>query len=106
MSARSQITEHAADRPGNGASRTWSRTIGGQAYSFTAVTMPSGERRYFASRFNGYPGGARFACAWDQAAEMTFRTDGTVRNRRFAPRTDHYWTRASQPARSRARTAR
>jgi hypothetical protein len=103
MSARSQITEHAADRPGNGASRTWSRTIGGQAYSFTEVTMPDGERRYLASRFNGYPGGPRFGCAWDQAASMTFRADGTVRNRRFAPRTDHYWTR---PERDRTRAAR
>jgi hypothetical protein len=87
MSERSKITEHAPYHAGDGTSRTWSRTIQGVLYSFTAVAMPSGERRYFASRFNGYSGGPRFACAWDQAAEMTFRADGSVRNRRFAPRT-------------------
>jgi hypothetical protein len=99
MSERSKITEHAPHREGNGSSRTWQRTIQGVLYSFNAVTMPDGERRYFASRFNGYPGGAKFACAWDQAAEMTFYRDGGTRNRRYAPRTDRYWDR---PQRSRA----
>lgn len=100
MSERSAITEHEGAREGDGTSRTWSRVIQGTLYSFTAVTMPSGERRYFASRFNGYPGGPQFGCAWDRASETTFRADGSVRSRRFAPRTDHYWTR--EPARTRA----
>jgi hypothetical protein len=100
MSERSKVTEQGPEHEGFGTSRSWSRTIQGIRYSFTAVTMPSGERRYFASRFNGYPGGARFACAWDRAAEMTFLTDGSVRNQRFAPRTDHYWTRPQRGVRA------
>ena len=41
----------------------------GKDYAFTAVTMRDGERRYFASRFNGYPGGRRFGCAWTPCFE-------------------------------------
>jgi hypothetical protein len=52
-----------------GDSRHWRRTIMGKDYAFTAVTMRDGERRYFASRFNGYPGGRRFGCAWTPCFE-------------------------------------
>ncbi len=68
MSARSEVRQYEATRPGNGSSRTWSRELGGSRYRFTAVLMPSGERRYFVSRYNGYPDD-RFACAWSRCAE-------------------------------------
>jgi len=58
---------------GCGTSRYWSRTIRGIQYSFTAVLMPNGERRYFARRFNGYAGGPRFACAWTPCFSYTVR---------------------------------
>ncbi|HZZ17166.1 MAG TPA: hypothetical protein VFE08_14525 [Candidatus Sulfotelmatobacter sp.] len=63
MNDRSQITY----TPGHelfGDSKRWTRTIRGKQYRFNAVLMPDGERRYFASVFNGYAGGPRFACAW------------------------------------------
>jgi hypothetical protein len=63
-------------QPGFGTSRTWSRQIAGTLYSFTVVTMPDGEVRWFASRFNGYVGGPSFACAWDQVSARTFRPTG------------------------------
>jgi hypothetical protein len=71
--ARSEIYVTEPLREGNGTSRLWSRTIAGVAYSFTAVTMPDGERRYFVSRYNGYRDdgtewgrtiGMQFGCAW------------------------------------------
>jgi hypothetical protein len=65
VGTRSEVTSHAADRPGNGSSRTWSREIAGTLYAFTLVTMPDGEVRVFVQRFNGYVGGTRFACAWE-----------------------------------------
>ena len=71
--ARSAITvsQPAPWQEGSGTSRRWTRTIRGQLYSFTAVTMPSGERRYFSSRFNDYAGGPQFACAWSPCFEHT-----------------------------------
>jgi hypothetical protein len=45
VGTRSEVTSHAADRPGNGSSRTWSREIAGTLYAFTLVTMPDGEVR-------------------------------------------------------------
>lgn len=104
-SERTNVRTHDPVREGDGFSVTWQRTVAGTDYAFNLVTMPGGEKRVFASRFNGYPGGERFACAWDQAAEFTFRTDGTVRTRRYPPRTDHYWTRDAAPERQ-VRTAR
>jgi hypothetical protein len=46
--ARSAIT--ASDQPGNGTFRSWTRTIGGRTYAFTAVLIPDGERRYVARK--------------------------------------------------------
>lgn len=68
---RSTVRHREPDRPGNGRSRVWTRTIGGQTYSFTLVTMPSGEIRWFVNRFNGYPD-PRFGCAWSAYREWTF----------------------------------
>jgi hypothetical protein len=74
---RSTITDHQPNRPGNGSSRTWSRVLRGVPHRFTAVTMPDGERRYFADRYNGYgddgtdrgrESGMRFGCAWSRVA--------------------------------------
>jgi hypothetical protein len=39
-------------RPGDGTSRSWSRDIGDYRYSFTLVNMPSGEVRWFVSRYD------------------------------------------------------
>jgi hypothetical protein len=58
-------------RPPFGMSRHWQRELGGKLYSFTAVIMPDGERRYVARRFNGYVGGPKFGCAWDQCFSVT-----------------------------------
>jgi hypothetical protein len=73
MGQRSMVRVWPADRPGNGTSRTWSRTLGGKAYRFTAVLMPDGERRYFASVFNGYVGGQQFGCAWSRCGQWVVR---------------------------------
>jgi len=63
---------------GHGTCRRWSRTINGRPYSFNAVTMPNGERRYFVERYNGYlsgpdglptPGATAWGCAWSPAHE-------------------------------------
>jgi hypothetical protein len=61
---RSEITATGPSRPGNGTSLSWGRTINGTMHTFTAVSMPDGEKRYFVSRFNGYVGGPAFGCAW------------------------------------------
>jgi hypothetical protein len=71
MSERSAVYVMEPRMEGFGTSRLWQRTIQGRLYSFTAVLMPNGERRYFASRFNGYSGGPAFACAWDPCFEHT-----------------------------------
>jgi len=72
---RSPVIDHEPDRPGNGSTRTWSRVLRGVPHGFTAVTMPDGERRYFASRYNGYgddgtdagrESGMRYGCAWSR----------------------------------------
>lgn len=76
MSERGKVTRHEPSRPGNGSSLTWQRTIQGKPYSFTAVLMPDGERRYFASVFNGYSGGPKFACAWTRVLSWTFKKEG------------------------------
>lgn len=77
---RSEIREEGPSRPGNGTSRTWSRTIAGVPYRFTAVTMPDGERRYTVDRYNGYlddgteegrARGMRWGCAWSPAHWIT-----------------------------------
>ena len=46
----------------HGTSRRWMRVIRGRLYSFTAVLMPDGERRYFVNRFDGTD--QRFDCEW------------------------------------------
>lgn len=56
-------------RPGHGMSRRWTRVLRGKLYSFTAVTMPSGELRYSANRWDGggvpgTPGHPNFDCEW------------------------------------------
>ena len=60
---RSPVTHHEPAEPGHGSSRHWHRTIGGRDYSFTAVLMPSGQRRYFAVQLEAGADG-RFACYW------------------------------------------
>lgn len=76
MSERSAITEHVPTREGDGTSRMWRRTIQGRQYSFTAVVMPDGERRYFASRLQ--PGkDPRFACYWRPAGEWIVKPRAT-----------------------------
>lgn len=70
---RSEVREQGAFRGGNGTSRSWSRTIRGTLYGFTAVVMPDGEHRYFVRKFNGYVGGPSWDCAWDVAASWTVR---------------------------------
>jgi hypothetical protein len=84
---RSSITEHAPTREGNGSTRTWTRTLRGVPHSFTAVTMPNGERRYAVSRYNGYGddgteagrrSGMRFGCAWSVVAFWTVRPPAPV----------------------------
>ena len=59
---RTAIATRGPNRPGNGTSRMWTRVILGKLYSFTAVIMPDGERRYFANRFDGTD--SRFDCEW------------------------------------------
>lgn len=71
-SPRTAVTDHAPTREGNGSSRTWQRTIRGVHYSFTAVLMPNGERRYAASRLTGAD--ARFACSWTRVGFWTTRS--------------------------------
>lgn len=78
VSERSEIRETGPRQEGFGTSRRWTRTIGGQQYSFTAVLMPDGERRYFASKFNGYSGGPRFACAWTPCFEHTVKPQAST----------------------------
>lgn len=78
ISPRTPIITTEPAREGNGTCRRWSRTINGRPYSFNAVTMPNGERRYFVSRYNGYlsdadglptPGATKWGCAWSPAHE-------------------------------------
>jgi hypothetical protein len=82
--SRGEIHTSLPDRPGNGTSRTWARTIGGARFTFTAVAMPDGERRYFVSRYNGYgdrgtpasrENGMRFGCAWSRVHAITIRPE-------------------------------
>jgi hypothetical protein len=75
---RSAVHESGPMQPGFGSSRTWTRELNGTLYSFNAVLMPDGERRYFVSRFNGYVGGPKFACAWTPCREWIVKPNGTV----------------------------
>jgi hypothetical protein len=68
---RSTIQELQPSREGNGSTRRWTREINGHLYSFTAVLMPSGERRYAVDVFNGYAGGPSWGCAWDRVHFVT-----------------------------------
>ena len=69
---RGKITERAPLQEGYGTSRRWTRVIRGIRYSFTAVLMPSGERRYAVTRLR--PGGdPRFAREWKSVAFWTVR---------------------------------
>lgn len=78
---RSEVVEHAPLREGNGSTRTWSRTLRGVPYRFTAVLMPNGERRYVVRRYNGHDDGTpegvrtgmRFDCAWSPVAFWTVK---------------------------------
>jgi hypothetical protein len=56
---------------GNGTSFRYQRVIFGALYSFTFVVMPDGETRYFVTRYNGYVGGPKFACAWTLVKSIT-----------------------------------
>lgn len=55
-----------------GSSRRWGRTILGQAYSFTAVLMPSGERRYFATKLREGKD-PRFGSSWEPCFEYIIK---------------------------------
>lgn len=74
---RSPVTHHEPLKPGFGSSRTWQRIIGGKRYSFTAILMPSGERRYAASRLDipdramNPETCAQFACYWHRVGFWT-----------------------------------
>lgn len=69
--ARSQVTEYPPLHEGFGTSRKWSRMIQGRLYSFNAVLMPNGERRYFADRFDGRD--MRFGHTWKPVLGWTFK---------------------------------
>lgn len=60
-----------AKRLGDGTSRSWTRVLSGKRYSFTAVLMPDGERRYSISRFDGPEGASNFAHYWTQVHFVT-----------------------------------
>lgn len=70
------------NQSGHGTARRWRREIQGTWYTFTAVLMPDGERRYFANRFNGYAGGMNYACAWTPVLEWIFKPE--------KPKPDYY----------------
>ena len=78
--ARSEITHHEPHQTGHGSSRTWQRTILGKQYSFNAVLMPNGERRYFAHQLE--PGkddlAARFACYWHPVISWIIKEENNV----------------------------
>ena len=73
---RGPVRQHSARMPGHGHYISWTRTIAGVPFNFSIVTMPNGDRRYVVSRYNGYTGGLRFACAWTQVHFITV-TPGT-----------------------------
>jgi hypothetical protein len=68
---RSAVRVTEPNRPGNGTSRHWTRTLSGKRYSFTAVLMPSGERRYSVSRFDGPHGAPNFDYYWTRLHYVT-----------------------------------
>jgi len=71
--SRSTVAEGALVGRHGAASVFWKRVIDGTMYRFERVIMPDGERRYIAYRFNGYAGGPRFGCAWEQAHFITVK---------------------------------
>lgn len=85
---RSEITHHEPIREGNGSSRTWSRTIRGKLYSFEAVFMPNGERRYFASRLQDGKD-SRFACYWTRVFALTLPDEPIIIDMRNGGAFDH-----------------
>lgn len=88
---RSDIRVREPHRDGWGTSRAWTRVLGGKLYSFHAVTMPDGERRYAVSRWDGggrpgEPGHPNFACDWTPVFSYTvpvYRATQAVRFRRL-----------------------
>jgi len=76
---RTRIIDHEPMRDGNGSTRTWARTIAGQRYSFTAVLMPDGERRYFAKKLRAGKDW-RFGSSWQPVLGWTFKPAVTVLN--------------------------
>lgn len=68
---RSEILIRQPMRPGDGTSRVWTRVLSGKRYSFTAVLMPSGERRYSVSRYDGRPDGRYFSQYWTRLHFVT-----------------------------------
>jgi hypothetical protein len=86
VGARGAVHESKADRPGNGDSRRWSRNIGDWRYSFTLVNMPSGEIRWFVTRYDtpiskwadrasytNEQARLKFGCYWHPYREWTFK---------------------------------
>lgn len=73
-SERSDVIDHPSPKPHHGTSRTWQRTIAGRRYSFNAVLMPSGERRYFARQLEAGRDdhAALFSCYWHPVLSWTF----------------------------------
>ena len=85
---RSEVRESAPRREGNGTSRMWQREMRGKLYSFHAVTMPDGERRYHASRWDGpgrpgTPGNPNFAHHWTPVFSYTVPVYHVTQSERF-----------------------
>lgn len=70
-SERSAIRVTQPSRPGNGTTRSWTRTLSGKLYGFFLVTMPDGEIRYEIRRYDGSPEGTKFDCDWTRLHFIT-----------------------------------
>lgn len=93
---RGEIRTYEPTREGWGSRRAWNRMLGGKLYSFHIVTMPDGERRYGASRWDGggrpgEPGHPNFACDWTIVFTYTVPVYHATQSERF-PRLWHVHT--------------
>ncbi|MFE7796980.1 hypothetical protein [Nocardia sp. NPDC057440] len=50
---RGTITHQPAPMAGHGSTRSWTRRLNGKLFSFIAILMPNGERRYSVARYDG-----------------------------------------------------
>ncbi len=58
---------------GHGVTRSWTRVIRGRKYGFAAITMPDGELRWTASRFDAPDGSPNFGCYWTRLHFITIK---------------------------------